>query len=558
MTNQNFSDLGLHAELVQTVNDRGYTEPTEIQTAVIPTLLNGQDVLGQAPTGTGKTAAFALPLIQKLNPNGRNVQALIIAPTRELAKQVASAIYDYGKHAKISVLSIYGGQAYGRQISRLRKGVDVVVGTPGRLLDLIQKGKLDLSELQTLVLDEADEMLSMGFIEDIEEILKATPAERQTALFSATLPKPIRHLANKYMNNPVEVMVRKQQLTVAAIEQRAYLVNEKDKLAALTRLFDLEDITSAIVFSRTRVRTGELAAELSKQGYPAQALNGDLSQDARERILGRFRDNQIQILVATDVAARGLDIDDISHVFNYDLPHNPDSFVHRVGRTGRAGREGIAISFVTPREKGRLQRIERHAKQKIEVLPLPTKDEIIAYRDSQLMKRMEVWLLRDRCHREKTMVEEWVEAGHDPIAIAAAALKLARADEKQRPIAEISPVNSSSGRNDRRDRNGRGRNDSRQNGGGRSNGRSRRNNSHEEGMTRLVISAGKNHGVRPGDVVGTIAYHADIPGKSLGAIHIERNETFVDVPNEFAAQVLAQNGKYQIHRQDVTVEPTAA
>ena len=294
----------------------------------------------------------------------------MLAPTRELAMQVADAVWEYGKHLKVRVLAVYGGSSYSRQITRLKKGVDVVVATPGRLLDLLERGVLDLSGVRTVVLDEADEMLKMGFIEDVENILATTPETRQTALFSATVPGPIRRLADKYMRDPQSVTIQREQVTAEMIEQRCYLVNERDKLAALTRLFEVEDVTSALIFVRTRVESGELANELTVRGFPAEALNGDLSQDARERTMSRFRNNQIKVLVATDVAARGLDVDDISHVFNYDLPDEAELYVHRIGRTGRAGKTGLAISLVTPREKRKLFAVERFTHQKFTFLPL--------------------------------------------------------------------------------------------------------------------------------------------------------------------------------------------
>ena len=360
-----FSHLGLHPELVQAVEALGFTTPTPIQSAMIPVMLEGHDVIGQAQTGTGKTAAFALPILHRLEPGGRAVQSLVLVPTRELAVQVAKAMHDFGRERGIRVLPVYGGEPYGRQISRLNKGVDVVVGTPGRLLDLIQREALDLSEVETVVLDEADEMLSMGFIEDIESILSATPAERQTALLSATVPPEIRRLADRYLRQPQSVAIEREQVTVSAIEQRHYLVYETDKLAALTRLFEVEPITSALIFVRTRAGTGELAAELSTRGFPAEALSGELEQEERERVMNRFRRNLIKVLVATDVAARGLDIDHISHVFNFDLPEDPEVYVHRIGRTGRAGKSGTALSLVTPNERWRLGRIEGFIKTSI-------------------------------------------------------------------------------------------------------------------------------------------------------------------------------------------------
>ncbi|MEA3439737.1 MAG: DEAD/DEAH box helicase [Chloroflexota bacterium] len=545
-----FTVFNLHPELVQAVAQRGYTNPTPIQSAVIPVMLTGQDVIGQAQTGTGKTAAFALPILHNLAQNQGHVQSLVLAPTRELAIQVADFMYDYGQFRGVSVLAVYGGQPYSRQIRRLKKGVDIVVGTPGRLLDLIKKGVLDLSKVQTVILDEADEMLSMGFIEDIEAILSKTPSSHQTGLFSATLPAGIRRLANSYMNKPHSITTENKQLTVASIEQRYYLVNQKDKLAALTRLFEVEEITSALIFTRTRVGTGELANELTVRGFPAEALNGDLSQDARIRVLNRFKKNQIKVLVATDVAARGLDIDDISHVFNYDLPYDVEYYVHRVGRTGRAGKTGIAITLLTPAELWRLGRIEKYTKQKITRAALPTIEDIQKHRETQLLNQIEVWLRRGRCSRERQIVDDLVAGGVDPLEIAAVALKMARGEEKQRPIASLNEVRESRSRRDKREGK-RGYKSHGKNGRKRS---QRGIGSHEAGMVRLTLSKGKVHGVRPNDVVGTIASHANIPGYTIGKINIQENRTLVDVPEKYVAQVLSQNGNYWINKQNITVD----
>ncbi|MBK8932533.1 MAG: DEAD/DEAH box helicase [Chloroflexi bacterium] len=552
MTNE-FSALNLHPQLVQAVSDLGFTTPTPIQSSVIPLMIAGQDVIGQAQTGTGKTAAFGLPMLQNLTSGTQQVQGLVVAPTRELALQVAQAIEEYGRHQNVRVLAVYGGTAYGPQIYDLKRGVDIVVGTPGRLLDHINRGRLNLEAVRTVVLDEADEMLSMGFIEDIETILQATPPTRQTALFSATMPGPIRQLAQKYLNDPQTISIKGQQLTVAAIEQRYYLVNEQDKLAALTRLFEVEEITSALIFARTRLGTGELANELTVRGFPAEALNGDLSQDAREQTLNRFRQGQIKVLVATDVAARGLDIDDISHVFNFDLPTDPEIYVHRVGRTGRAGKTGIALSLVTPKEQFRLHRIESYSKRKLTRANLPTPTEIHELREAQLVERMMVWLRRDRCVREKEMVSDLMEAGFDPIDIAASALKLARAEEKQRPIASVSEVRETQPRDFQR---GKQRGRSSENGRAPNypNSANRPPRGQEKGMVRLSMSAGKAQGVRPGDVVGTIAFHANIPGRVIGAIRIHDKHTFVDVPEQYVPQVLENKGSYEIHKQGVSVE----
>ena len=582
-----FEYLGLAPNLVQAVSEFGYETPTPIQTEVIPLMLAGQDVIGQAQTGTGKTAAFALPILQNLDPEMNGVQALVLAPTRELALQVSEAFQTYARFSPNRVLAVYGGQSYAPQISQLRRGVQVVVGTPGRLLDLMRKKALDLSEVRNLVLDEADEMLSMGFVEDIESILAATNPERQTSLFSATLPSEIRRLAKQYMHDPQTVAIQPEQVTVAAIEQRYHLINEEDKLPALTRIFEMEDITSALIFVRTRVASSDLANELSRQGYAAEALNGDLAQDARQRTLNRFRNNQLKVLVATDVAARGLDIDDISHVINYDLPEDPEIYVHRIGRTGRAGKTGIAISLVSPREKRRLRQVEAFARSTIERAPLPTALDINEQRDQRLIKQMDTWLQRNRCKHEREMIDKLVEQGYDALEVAAAALKVARQEEKQRPVAEIREVveregrslrrrddssrrddysrrerrfegdtpRSENGGSNERGKNSRRPNDSRRHdrGGDAYSALSGREYSHEVGMVRLSLNMGKRHGIRPNDIVGAIAFHADIPGSVIGKIFIEDRHTLVDVPESLAAQVLATNGKAKIRKQPLAV-----
>ena len=570
-----FSVFNLRPELEQAIVALGYVDPTPIQAGMIPLMMTGVDVIGQAQTGTGKTAAFALPILHNLESGKRIPQALVMAPTRELALQVADATISFGKFCKVQVLAVYGGAPYIRQINELRRGVDIVVGTPGRLIDLMNRGVLDLSAVKTVVLDEADEMLSMGFIDDIETILASTPAARQTALFSATMPQPIRRLADKYMRDPQSVTIHREQVTLPAIEQRYYLVNEREKTAALTRLFEVEEISSALIFVRTRAGTGELANELSVRGFASEVLNGDLNQDARERTLNRFRAGQIKVLVATDVAARGLDIDDISHVFNYDLPDDPEIYVHRIGRTGRAGKTGIAISLVPVFEKRRLKDIERFTRSKLLQGTIPSTEDILARREAEITRQITVWMTRGRCKTERVIVEKLVATGLDPLEIAAVALKIARGDEKQRPIApitelnEIRPARPVRGGGVRRDfaekrpvtekhtattekhspeRPARIKNHEGFMGakfGVRSN---------EAGMVRLSMSLGKAHGIRPSDVVGAIAYHADIPGNTIGKIFIEEQHTLVDVPEELVGQVLSKAGKYSIRKQAFTVE----
>ncbi|HSF83555.1 MAG TPA: DEAD/DEAH box helicase [Anaerolineales bacterium] len=538
----------LQPQILQAVADLGYTAPTPIQSAVIPLMVAGLDVIGQAQTGTGKTAAFSLPVLHNLRADQGSVQALVLVPTRELALQVSKAISAYGQRVSVRVLAVYGGQSYQQQISRLRRGVDVVVGTPGRLLDLMQKKALDLSQVRTVVLDEADEMLSMGFIEDIEAILSTTPRERQTALFSATLPPGIRQLSERFMHAPQHIAIHNEQLTVAAIEQRYYVANEADKLAALTRLFEVEEISSALIFTRTRVGTGELANELTVRGFPAEALNGDLSQDMREQTLRRFREGQIKVLVATDVAARGLDIEDISHVFIYDLPDDPELYVHRVGRTGRAGKTGIAIMLVTPKELWRLRRIEKFARQTITRLALPSTEDIERYRQEKLISKVKIWLQRGRCQKEREIVSALVAEDYDALEIAAVALKLAREDEKQRPIAPISEVREVAVRAPKM-----GTSRPTRKFQGKRSERTHSKHSHEEGMVRLTLNKGKKHGLRTSQVVNAIASQANIPGYTLGKINIFEQHTSVDVPEELVPQVLAQSKNYRLHKQPFTV-----
>jgi ATP-dependent RNA helicase DeaD len=559
-----FTDFNLHPALMQALAELGYTTPTPIQSGMIPLMLSGVDVIGQAQTGTGKTAAFALPILNNYQPRP-SPQALVLAPTRELALQVAEAIQDYGRHLRVRVLAVYGGQGLGQQIQQLRRGVDIVVGTPGRLLDLLNRNILDLSGIKTVVLDEADEMLKMGFIDDVEAILAKTPPARQTALFSATVPAPIRRLADKYMHAPQSVTIQRGQVTAVAIEQRYYLVRQSDKVAALTRILEHEDVKRGLIFARTRIGTAELATALTRQGFPAETLNGDLTQEARERVLNRFRNNQIKILVATDVAARGLDIDDISHVFNHDLPSEVEVYVHRIGRTGRASKTGIAISLITPAEHAHLRRIEAFTRQKFLRATLPSVEDIMKRRSTQLTEQVTVWLKRGRINRERAIVDELVALGHDPSDVAAAALKLTRGDEKQRTIAPVVTVEEMKeeprNRFQREPRRGAYRADkapsSRHSFSRASSKPALRNrgdkDSHETGMVRLTLDVGKSHGIGPSDLVGTIAYHADIPGNAIGKIRIENQKSFVDVPGVLVSQVMKQAGKYKIRKQVVNV-----
>jgi ATP-dependent RNA helicase DeaD len=549
-----FETLGLRSELLQAIAELGYEEATPIQVQSIPALLEGRDVLGQAQTGTGKTAAFALPMLNNMDLTARGVQALVMVPTRELAVQVSEAIHSYGHVLGARVLPVYGGASYGRQLGRLEKGVHVVVGTPGRVIDLIDRGALDLSHVRYLVLDEADEMLDMGFVDDVEKILKSVPTERQTALFSATLPEPIRRLSERYMHNPVVVTIAPKQVTVPQIEQRYYFLHEQSKLPALVRILEVEDIHSALVFTRTKMGAAELAEKLLNRGYSAEALHGDLSQDVREIVLRRFRNGHLKILVATDVVARGVDIQGVSHVINFDVPYDPEDYVHRIGRTGRAGRSGIAISLVTPFDGRRLKNIEHYIKQQIPRAKLPEAEVVYARRDALFAANLETTLNEDDLSHELAMAQSLIDSGLDPLAVAAAAIRLARADEANRPVEDVRELRE---RDDRRqgDRRGDRRGDYRSDRGDRGGFRSERgergergerrddrprrgSRDTEPGMVRLRMDLGRAQGIRPGDVVGAIAGEAGIPGRSIGAIDIHDQQTFVDVQEHHVERVL--------------------
>ena len=549
MTTPAFDQFGLNAELVQTAAELGFTAPTPIQQAVIPPIVAGRDVIGQAQTGTGKTAAYGLPLLHRLDRQHRGVQALVLAPTRELAIQVAAALEQYGRGVGARVLALYGGQSYQQQLRSLRERVEVVVGTPGRLLDLMEQGNLDLGGVRTVVLDEADEMLSMGFVEDIESILDRIPPERQTLLFSATISRRVLGLSKRYLRDPETVSVTPEQLTGASIEQRYYLVNPQDKVAAITRLFEMETIDSALVFARTRLGTGELANQLSTRGYAAEALNGDLSQDARIQVLNRFRAGQVKVLVATDVAARGLDIDDISHVFNFDLPDDPEVYVHRVGRTGRAGREGVAITLLSPRERWMLRRIEEYTRFRMTRAELPTIQQIENHRQAVILEQLEVWIRRGRCRREREMVDLLMETGHAPEDIAAAALKLARGEEKKRPIEPVTPIKEEQLRTQQRKNERPVRRTGRE-----AAPTGRRGGERDRDMVAVRLDVGRDDGIGINHVVASLSHYSGISGSQLGKIRLEATSTLVDVPESLVARLMAKNGAYRIGRRTLNLE----
>jgi len=425
-----FTDLALSEPLLRALADVGYESPSPIQAATIPPLLQGRDVLGQAQTGTGKTAAFALPILAAIDPSQAKPQALVLAPTRELAIQVAEAFQKYATHLPgFHVLPIYGGQSYYPQLQALKRGVQVVVGTPGRVIDHLERGSLDLSQLRCLVLDEADEMLRMGFIDDVENVLKKTPDSRQVALFSATMPTQIKRIAQTYLKDPVEIAIKSTTTTSANIRQRYWSVSGVHKLDALTRILEAETFDAMIVFSRTKLGTEELAEKLLARGISAAAINGDVQQAQREKTIQNLKDGKIDVLVATDVAARGLDVDRISHVLNYDIPYDTESYVHRIGRTGRAGRKGEAILFVTPRERGMLRAIERATRQPIEPMELPSVETVNEQRVSRFLGRITEALEGDELGLFRDLVERYEREKNVPaVEIAAALAKLVQGD----------------------------------------------------------------------------------------------------------------------------------
>lgn len=533
-----FARFGLRPTLVQALEELGYEQPTPVQEAVIPHLLEGRDVIAQARTGTGKTAAFAIPALQNLDLSNKEVQVLILSPTRELAMQVGKAAEGYSQHDGVSVLTVYGGASYGYQKGSLRKGASVVVGTPGRLLDLMRQGNLRLDGVKLLVLDEADEMLSMGFAEELEEIVAGLPSDRQTALFSATLPREIQNLADKATKKPIKINLS-QELSTKTVSLAYYVCKESDKVAAVTRIFEVEEVKSALVFCRTRAQTSVMAAELTRAGIPTEALSGAMDQETREHVLRRFRNETFSVLVATDVAARGLDIEHLSHVVNLDLPQSPDTFVHRIGRVGRAGRTGMAFTLITPKEEWKLQRIERAIKRSIEPRRVPTVKEINRRRLEFMYAKLDKWLGNEhRCRKELTWVDELLQKGHDARGIAAAALKLAAASEKERPIAEMTDEEVSLEKPSKASR----QKASRVTRGVPENG----------DTVQLMATIGKAHGLNPKEILQVLTKIAKVPGPSIGNIRITKTRSFVDVPPDAVNKILKKNGTYKIGKRAFT------
>ncbi len=544
-TPSTFQAMGLAAPILKAVEDAGYEQPSAIQTEAIPLLLEGRDLLGQAQTGTGKTAAFALPLLSRIDVKRAAVQLLVLAPTRELAIQVAEAFQSYAHHLKnFHVLPIYGGQSYTNQLRQLKRGVQVVVGTPGRVMDHIRRGTLDLSNLQALVLDEADEMLRMGFIDDVEWILEQTPKQRQIALFSATMPNVIRKVAERHLNNPAVVKIQTKTSTVTTIRQRYWAVSGLHKLDALTRILESEDFDGMIVFVRTKTATAELADKLAARGYASAALNGDIPQNNRERIIQRLKKGQLDILVATDVVARGLDVERISHVINYDVPHDTESYVHRIGRTGRAGRTGDAILFVAPRERRMLSAIERATRQPIEAMQMPTASDINVQRIDRFKQRISETLDNQNLDIFNQIVGEYQhEHDADPLTIAAALAHMAQgkeplllSDKPQRR--ERPPRIVAEGRGDRQDsRSERPQRKPRTSNATPSNTPRPLKEHPDVAMSRFRLAVGYSHDVKPGNIVGAIANEAGIDAQYIGHIEIFDDFTTIDLPADMPKDI---------------------
>jgi len=512
---------------------------------MIPQMLKGKDVIGQAQTGTGKTAAFALPVLSTIETKNKTAQILVITPTRELAIQVSEAFQRYACHIKgFHVLPIYGGQAYGTQLHQLKRGPQVIVGTPGRLMDHMRKGSLKLDNLKCLVLDEADEMLRMGFIEDVEWILEQTPSKRQIALFSATMPKEINRIARRYLNEPVEVTIKEKTATAETIQQRYWMVSGTHKLDALTRILEVETCDGIIIFVRTKTATSELAEKLQARGYTASAINGDMAQSLREQTIEKLKSGRIDILIATDVAARGLDVERISHVINYDIPYDTESYIHRIGRTGRAGRTGHAILFVAPRERRMLNAIERATKKKITRMELPSAKVLNDKRVDKFRQQITDVLAEGGLSLFREILEQYQQEQNIPaLEIAAALAKIAQGDTpllvKDKPVPERNefPKDKSKGSGERSPRNRKSRHES----------------PPEPGMARYRVEVGHNDKVMPGNIVGAIANEAGLDSKYIGRINIFDDYTSLDLPDEMPKEIYKHLQKVRVAGQQLKI-----
>ncbi len=552
-----FRDLALIDPVLKALEDVGYETPSPIQAQVIPFMLQGKDVLGQAQTGTGKTAAFALPILSRIDLKQKDPQVLVLAPTRELAIQVAEAFQRYAAHLKgFHVLPIYGGQDYSTQLRQLKRGAHVVVGTPGRVMDHMRKGTLNLTGLSTLVLDEADEMLRMGFIDDVEWILEQTPDERQIALFSATMPTVIRKIANEYLHEPEQITIKVTNASAENIRQRYWVVSGVHKLDALTRILEVETFDGMIIFVRTKTATVELAEKLEARGYSAAAINGDMSQALRERAINNLKNGKLDILIATDVAARGLDVDRITHVVNYDIPYDTESYVHRIGRTGRAGRTGDAILFIAPRERKLLLNIEKATKQKVEEMGLPSTEVINNKRISKFKQNITDTLAAEELSFFSQLLEQYQQEHNvSAIEIAAALAKLVQGETPllmQNPPKKAKekefdrPVRSD--RNDR-DRNDRDRGDRPE----RERKPRRAFGGADIEMELFRIEVGHSHGVKPGNIVGAIANETGISGEHIARIKIEDDYSTVELPAGMPKELINELKKIRVVGQPLNI-----
>ena len=559
-----FRDLNLSKELLQGLDEVGYEIPSPIQAQAIPHLMQGLDILGHAPTGTGKTAAFALPLLSRLDLNNKSVQVMALAPTRELAVQVAEAFKRYAKHIPgFNVLAIYGGQDYSGQIRQLKRGVHVVVGTPGRVMDHMRKGTLKLDGLQALVLDEADEMLRMGFVDEVEWILEQTPPKRQMALFSATMPKEIQRIARRHLDDPQEVSIKAKTATAETIRQRYWLVSGLRKLDALSRILEVEDFDGILIFVRTKLATTDLAEQLEARGHNAAAMNGDMAQKSREQMVARLKSGSLDILVATDVAARGLDVERISHVINYDIPYDTEAYIHRIGRTGRAGRSGDAILFVAPRERRMLGAIERATRQKITELELPSTETVNKKRIADFKQKITDTIAKGHLAFMRGIIEEYQsETEASAMDIAAAMANISQGDQTLLMAPEKKQPNKQ--RNDSRDslepRNNRGRQRERapraeRNDRGNRPERSERSpgGSRNADLELFRIEVGREHGVEPSNIVGAIANEAGLDARNIGQISINDNHSMVELPMGMPKDVFSDLRKVWVCGQQLRI-----
>ncbi len=543
-----FDELNLDAKILRAVTDMGFEAASPIQAKAIPLEIEGKDIIGQAQTGTGKTAAFGIPLLQKIDPKNKKLQAVVLCPTRELAIQVADEIRNLAKYMHgIKVLPIYGGQEIVKQIRSLKDGVQVIIGTPGRVMDHMRRKTIKFGQVHTVVLDEADEMLNMGFLEDMETILSELPEERQTVMFSATMPAAIAEIAKKFQKDPEIVKVVKKDLTVPKVTQYYYEVKPKNKIEVMCRLLDMYAPKLSVVFCNTKRQVDELVLALQGRGYFAEGLHGDLKQIQRDRVMNGFRKGRTDILVATDVAARGIDVDDVEAVFNYDIPQDEEYYVHRIGRTGRAGREGKAFSLVVGKEVYKLRDIQRYCKTKIVPQPIPSIDDVTEIKADKILCQAEELMQDSDMNRLIDIIEKKVlEEDYTTLDLAAGLLRMIMGEDNEDIVEDSRPLRSLDDLGDYRDRNsGRGR-------GGRSGGRGSRSGGDD--MARLFINIGKNQNVKPGDILGAIAGESGMPGKMVGSIDMYDKYTFVEVPREQADIVLQAMKDVRIKGKNIHME----